>query len=106
RLGGALRDGARRLGDGELDPPRLRGSASARHCCEESLPVSVWKPEGDSRAIMEVRPMEHSVATTAAKLTYEDLLGFPGDDGLRHEILDGEHHVSPSPNVRHQTVLQ
>ncbi|HEV8238983.1 MAG TPA: Uma2 family endonuclease [Thermoanaerobaculia bacterium] len=48
--------------------------------------------------------MEHSVATTAAKLTYEDFVGFP-NDGLRHEILDGEHYVSPSPNPRHQTVL-
>lgn len=48
--------------------------------------------------------MEHSVATTAAKLTYEDFLQLP-DDGLRHEILDGEHFVSAAPNVRHQVVL-
>lgn len=48
--------------------------------------------------------MEHSVATTAARLTYEDLLQTP-DDGLRHEILDGEHFVSAAPNVRHQVVL-
>lgn len=50
--------------------------------------------------------MEHSVATTAAKLTYEDLLRFPEDDGLRHEILDGEHFVRPSPSCWHQKVLQ
>ena len=50
--------------------------------------------------------MERTMAETATKLTYEDYLLFPDDDGLRHEILDGEHHVSPSPNVRHQTVLQ
>jgi Uma2 family endonuclease len=49
--------------------------------------------------------MERTVAESATKLTYEDLLQFPDDDGLRHEILDGEHFVSPSPNLRHQTVL-
>jgi Uma2 family endonuclease len=38
------------------------------------------------------------------KLTYEDFLRFP-DDGLRHEIIDGEHFVAPSPNIRHQAIL-
>lgn len=38
-----------------------------------------------------------------AKLTYEDYCRIP-DDGLRHEILDGEHVVSPSPNLAHQRV--
>lgn len=37
------------------------------------------------------------------KLTYEDYLLFP-DDGLRHEILDGEHYVSLAPSPRHQIV--
>lgn len=50
--------------------------------------------------------MERTMAETATKLTYEDYLLFPDDDGLRHEILDGEHYVSPMPNVRHQTVVQ
>jgi Uma2 family endonuclease len=35
------------------------------------------------------------------KLTYEDYERIP-DDGLRHEILDGEHYVSPSPFRKHQ----
>lgn len=35
------------------------------------------------------------------KLTYQDFLHFP-DDGLRHELIDGEHYVTPSPNTRHQ----
>src|SRR5688572_18627645 len=38
-----------------------------------------------------------------ARLTYDDFLRFP-EDGLRHEILDGEHYVSASPYVRHQVV--
>ena len=40
---------------------------------------------------------------TSTKLTYEDFLLLP-DDGRRHEILDGEHYVNPSPNTRHQIV--
>jgi Uma2 family endonuclease len=37
------------------------------------------------------------------KLTYDDFLLFP-DDGMRHELIDGEHHVTPSPNMKHQRV--
>lgn len=36
--------------------------------------------------------------------TYDDLVALPPDD-LRHEIIDGEHFVSPSPSVLHQQVL-
>lgn len=35
-------------------------------------------------------------------LTYEDYLLFP-EDGLRHEILDGEHYVTSAPSLWHQT---
>ena len=38
------------------------------------------------------------------KLTYDDFVQFP-DDGLRHELIDGEHYVTPSPNTKHQQVL-
>ena len=37
------------------------------------------------------------------KLTYDDFVLFP-DDGKRHELIDGEHYVTPSPNLKHQTV--
>src|SRR5262249_27433727 len=37
------------------------------------------------------------------KLTYDDFLLFP-DDGKRHELIDGEHYVTPSPNTKHQTI--
>jgi Uma2 family endonuclease len=37
------------------------------------------------------------------KLTYDDFLLFP-DDGKRHELIDGEHYVTPSPNLRHQRI--
>ena len=38
------------------------------------------------------------------KLTYDDFVLFP-DDGMRHELIDGEHYVTPSPNTRHQQIL-
>ncbi len=42
-------------------------------------------------------------ASPRVKLTYDDFLLFP-DDGKRHELIDGEHYVTPSPNMRHQAV--
>ncbi len=36
-------------------------------------------------------------------MTYEDLLLLP-EDGLRHEIIDGEHYVNASPITKHQRV--
>jgi Uma2 family endonuclease len=42
-------------------------------------------------------------AARRAKLTYDDFVLFP-DDGMRHELIDGEHYVSPSPNTRHQRI--
>lgn len=38
---------------------------------------------------------------TRRKLTYDDYVLIP-EDGLRHEILDGEHCVTPAPTPRHQ----
>jgi Uma2 family endonuclease len=37
------------------------------------------------------------------KLTYDDFVLFP-DDGMRHELIDGEHYVTASPNTKHQRV--
>jgi Uma2 family endonuclease len=42
-------------------------------------------------------------ATPGLKLTYDDFVLFP-DDGKRHELIDGEHYVTPSPNIRHQQI--
>ena len=38
------------------------------------------------------------------KLTYDDFVQFP-DDGMRHELIDGEHYVTPSPRLRHQAIV-
>jgi Uma2 family endonuclease len=49
-------------------------------------------------------PNEMQPASAARpKLTYQDYLAFP-DDGLRHELIDGEHHVTPAPGIRHQVL--
>jgi Uma2 family endonuclease len=50
----------------------------------------------------DVRPAS-SGPTEGVKLTYDDFLLFP-DDGKRHELIDGEHYVTPSPNTKHQRV--
>ena len=38
------------------------------------------------------------------KLTYDDFVHFP-EDGKRHELIDGEHYVTPSPNQKHQQIV-
>jgi Uma2 family endonuclease len=45
----------------------------------------------------------NSKTNPGVKLTYDDFVLFP-DDGKRHELIDGEHYVTPSPNIRHQQV--
>jgi Uma2 family endonuclease len=54
---------------------------------------------------MELVPGNDHLRETApgVKLTYDDFLLFP-DDGKRHELIDGEHYVTPSPNLKHQKV--
>jgi len=47
---------------------------------------------------------ERSTPPRSVKLTYDDFVRFP-DDGMRHELIDGEHFVTPSPNPRHQRIL-
>ena len=42
--------------------------------------------------------------TPSKRLTYADFLLFP-DDGKRHELIDGVHYVTPSPNLGHQELL-
>ena len=43
-------------------------------------------------------------ANPGVKLTYDDFVMFP-DDGRRHELIDGEHYVTPSPNRKHQSIV-
>lgn len=41
--------------------------------------------------------------TLKNKWTYQEYLLFP-DDGKRHELLDGEHVMTPAPGTRHQRI--
>jgi len=43
------------------------------------------------------------MSTVVKRWTYEDLVELP-EDNLRHEIIDGEHVVSPAPFPKHQIV--
>ena len=43
------------------------------------------------------------VVNRQTKLTYEDYVQFP-DDGRTHELIDGDHYVSPAPGTRHQRI--
>jgi Uma2 family endonuclease len=45
-----------------------------------------------------------SVAAARRVWTYRDLVALP-DDRLRHELIDGDHFVSPSPSTAHQLIL-
>ncbi len=47
--------------------------------------------------------MSEEPGFTRPKLTYEDYCQLP-DDGKRHELLEGEHYVTPSPTIRHQRI--
>ena len=42
-------------------------------------------------------------ASPGVRLTYQDYLLFP-DDGKRHELIDGEHFVTPTPRRKHQAI--
>ncbi|HVR11836.1 MAG TPA: Uma2 family endonuclease [Thermoanaerobaculia bacterium] len=44
-----------------------------------------------------------TVHSAPTKMTYQDLLRLP-EDRLRHELIEGEHIVSPAPTLRHQDV--
>lgn len=55
---------------------------------------------------MSVMPGKDSMKTAGpgVKLTYDDFVLFP-DDGQRHELIDGEHYVTPTPVLKHQRIV-
>jgi Uma2 family endonuclease len=44
-----------------------------------------------------------STQPRSTKLTYEDYLLFP-DDGKRHELIQGDHCMTPAPSTKHQRI--
>jgi len=53
---------------------------------------------------MEGKDTMLTPAVSEPRLTYDDFVLIP-DDGMRHEIIDGIHFVTASPNIRHQRLL-
>ena len=52
---------------------------------------------------MEGRDAMARTAGSATRLTYDELVAmFPEGDRLRHELIAGEHFVTPAPANRHQ----
>ena len=49
--------------------------------------------------------MGSPAAPADTRFTYDDFVLLP-DDGKRHEIIDGEHYVAPSPDVRHRRLVR
>ena len=48
--------------------------------------------------------MDSTMPHASSKLGLEDYALFP-DDGRRHELIDGEHVVTPAPTSRHQRIV-
>ncbi len=40
------------------------------------------------------------------KMTYEEWLDFPTEEGVRTELIDGEVSVAPEPTARHQRIVR
>lgn len=56
-------------------------------------------PVAEGRQIMGMPAVSHEITTIA------ELLALP-EDGLRHELLDGVHAVTPAPALPHQAALR
>ena len=48
-------------------------------------------------------PNDANSPNQGLKFTYEDFLLFP-DDLRRHELIEGDHYATPSPDIRHQRI--
>ena len=71
--------------------------------CAQTGPAGARHPVSIGTRRMEPMAGNDDVRPTGVKLTYDDFVLFP-DDGMRHELIDGEHYVTPSPNRKHQKV--
>ena len=77
---------------------RIQGAFFTAWCSQEWVRATMYNSDEERDTAM---------ATTShfdARLTYEDLVRMP-EDGLRHELIDGVHYVTPSPVLRHQDLV-
>ena len=73
---------------------------SATH--SPGTPLAAALQRGYNRLVSEDHAMQG--AEDRVRMTYEDLLALP-DDGMRHELIDGEHFVTPAPSWPHQIIV-
>jgi Uma2 family endonuclease len=78
-------------------------------CSDLFFPIQEWHAGGISNAAgATIAAMDGDETMQSGhpdtRLTYDDFLLFP-DDGRRHELIDGEHYVTPGPNTRHQRLV-
>jgi Uma2 family endonuclease len=67
--------------------------------------LAAFTSHGDDGRMSRMAGGDHvTPGAPAVKLTYDDYVLFP-EDGKRHELIDGKHYVTPSPNLRHQRVV-
>ena len=78
---------------------RLTVFGAIIHCRDLGTTLAI-----DDGTMSRMAGAERSTPPRSVKLTYDDFVQFP-DDGMRHELIDGEHFVTPSPNPRHQRIL-
>jgi Uma2 family endonuclease len=69
-----------------------------------AIPASAPRSLIDDGRMSRMAGTDRTPPRSAVRLTYDDFVHFP-DDGKRHELIDGEHYVTPSPNLGHQRIL-
>jgi Uma2 family endonuclease len=91
--------------DGQSQQYRERDCREAHVSSLVASTVRLRRGKGQVVTMVQFVPQEVRVERrhSTTKLTYADYLRFP-DDGLRHEIIDGKHYVTPSPATRHQRI--
>ena len=89
-------------GEKRPDPGRIAGFSLLTFHLSLQVAGFLSKLLGDDARMRRMAGHHHGegVQVSSRKLTYEDFLLFP-DDGQRHELIDGEHYVTPSPTIRH-----
>src|SRR5205823_4511435 len=81
------------------DLPDSRASLAETRA-NHALSLAACRWQGDDGRMSRMSG-EDAMKPAGVKLTYDDLLVlFPEDDGLRHELIDGEHYVTPCPNMK------
>jgi Uma2 family endonuclease len=94
---------------GKMPQPHLDGTA-----VRVTKPAAVcnWNSSSARRILTLIgsglnKFWEYTMSTSynepTTKLTYDDYVLFP-NDGKRHEIIQGRHHMNPAPSPQHQTV--